>query len=425
MPNPPYRQRTDGCLDDASLGRWLEKTEDGLAWCRHAHQSRTLPLFALPGARDDLAGLAAFAEELRGDFRDVVVLGTGGSSLGGRALAALADPRRPETPRLHFPDNLDGHGFAGLLTALDVGKTHFIAISKSGGTAETLAQLLAAMDHVRAHASKDAFARAFSVITQPSPSVLRRLAEKWRLRVMNHDPGLGGRFSVLSLVGLLPAYVLGLDGAAVRDGARTVLEATLAATRPGEAAPAVGAALAVGLAERGASVSVMLAYADRLDCLALWYRQLWAESLGKDGHGTTPVRALGPVDQHSQLQLYLDGPDDKFFSIIQLATAGDGPRVPADLAADAALDYLAGRTLGDLVDAECRATAQTLAGAGRPVRRFELDRLDEYVLGGLMMHFMLETILAAHLLGVDAFDQPAVEQAKVLARRYLREDASP
>ena len=151
----------------------------------------------------------------------------------------------------------------------------------------------------------------------------------------------------------------------------------------------------------------------------LWYRQIWAESLGKDGKGTTPIRAMGTVDQHSQLQLYLAGPWDKMFSVLRMDTQSEGRRVDPDLLDDPRLDYLAGRRMGDLLDAEARATADTLIRNGRPTRQILIDTLDEETLGGLFMHFMLETILAAHLLEVDPFDQPAVEEGKVLAREYL------
>ncbi len=147
--------------------------------------------------------------------------------------------------------------------------------------------------------------------------------------------------------------------------------------------------------------------------------QLWAESLGKDGKGTTPLAALGPVDQHSQLQLFMAGPRDKFFTVITLAGVGRGTRMDAELAKVAGEPGLAGKTIGDLVAAQGRATAETLAKNGCPVRTIHLDKLDETSLGELLMHFMLETIIAAHLFGVDPFDQPAVEEGKVLAKRYL------
>jgi glucose-6-phosphate isomerase len=151
--------------------------------------------------------------------------------------------------------------------------------------------------------------------------------------------------------------------------------------------------------------------------------QLWAESLGKDGKGTTPLGALGPVDQHSQLQLFIAGPRDKLFTVVTVDCAGRGPRLDASLAARAGEPDFANRTIGDLVAAQGRATAETLAKNGCPVRTIHLARLDEYTLGALLMHFMLETVIAARLLGVDAFDQPAVEEGKVLAKRYLAQAA--
>jgi len=179
------------------------------------------------------------------------------------------------------------------------------------------------------------------------------------------------------------------------------------------------AALNVALGAQGKTISVLMAYADRLERFSRWYVQLWAESLGKDGKGSMPISALGPVDQHSQLQLFIDGPRDKFITVVTVANAGRGPRMPADLAKLAGEPDIAGKTIGELVAAEGRATAETLAKSGCPVRTIHLDALDETTLGELLMHFMLETIIAARLLGVDPFDQPAVEDGKVLAKRYL------
>ena len=162
-----------------------------------------------------------------------------------------------------------------------------------------------------------------------------------------------------------------------------------------------------------------MAYADRLERLTRWYVQLWAESLGKQGKGTTPVAVLGPVDQHSQLQLYISGPRDKLFTVITTGVAGRGPRMDGKLAVLAGEPDFADKSIGDLIAAQGRATAETLAKNGCPVRTIHIERLDETSLGELLMHFMLETIIAAHLLGVDPFDQPAVEEGKVLAKRYL------
>ena len=162
-----------------------------------------------------------------------------------------------------------------------------------------------------------------------------------------------------------------------------------------------------------------MVYSDRLERFSHWYVQLWAESLGKDGRGTTPLAALGPVDQHSQVQLFIAGPRDKLFTVVTVGASGKGPRIDGELAKLAGEAGFGGKTIGDLVAAEGRATAETLAKNGCPVRTLHIDKLDESTLGELLMHFMLETIIAAHLLGVDAFDQPAVEEGKVLAKKYL------
>ncbi len=214
--------------------------------------------------------------------------------------------------------------------------------------------------------------------------------------------------------------MLGLDIKAVREGAGLALAPVLAKKKAAEVPAALGAALSVALAERKAkSISVLMAYCDRLERFTHWYVQLWAESLGKGGKGTTPLAALGPVDQHSQVQLFIAGPRDKLFTVVSVAAAGQGPRIDGELAKLAGEPGFAGKTIGDLVAAEGRATAETLVRNGCPVRRIHLDRLDEETLGELMMHFMLETIIAAHLFGIDAFDQPAVEEGKVLAKKYL------
>jgi glucose-6-phosphate isomerase len=185
--------------------------------------------------------------------------------------------------------------------------------------------------------------------------------------------------------------------------------------------PAVGAALSIALAEAGKNITVLMPYADRLAWLAKWYVQLWAESLGKEGKGTTPLAALGPVDQHSQLQLFIAGPRDKLFTIITVGAKGAGPRMPVELAKLCGENTLGGKTIGDLVAAQGRATAETLAKNGCPVRTFHIEKVDEAAMGELLMHYMLETMIAARLLGVDAFDQPAVEEGKILAKRYIAE----
>lgn len=418
----------EGGLATGAFETALGEAAAALARLKAARAEDRSSLLRLPGLRDDLEALAPVVGRYVDTFDHVIVLGTGGASLGGQTLVALAVPdpaRRGRRPALHFMDNIDPTTISALFTGLDMRGTAFLVISKSGNTAETLAQALVAFQAVREAVGEERAARHFTVITAPGDSPLRRLATGWGASVLDHDPDVGGRFSVLSLVGLLPAMIAGLDAWAVRTGADAALKAAFDASSPRASEPVVGAAISVGLVrDRGTTTTVLMPYADRLATFALWYRQLWAESLGKDGRGTTPVRAIGATDQHSQLQLYLAGPRDKMFTLITLTRAGEGPRIAVDLAGDGALAHFRGRTLGDLLDAEQRATADVLARHGRPTREFRLRRLDEEVMGALLMHFMLETIVAADLLGVNPFDQPAVDEGKALAHAYLARRAA-
>ncbi len=415
---------------DAALADVLARTAPALAWLKGRYDDGELPLLRLPEKGDDLAAIGDAAARLASGASDVVFLGTGGSSLGGQTLAQLAGHAVPglgllrDGPRLHFMDNLDPDTYTQVLARLPLATTRFVAVSKSGGTAETLMQTIAALTAVRAAGLADRIPSLFLGITEPAVAGrrngLRDLLGAHGIGMLDHDPGVGGRFSVLTNVGLLPAAIAGLDIARVRSGAAVALAPVLAGAPPAEVPAAVGAALSVAVAATGAKpIAVLMAYADRLDRFARWYVQLWAESLGKNGKGTTPIAALGPVDQHSQLQLFIGGPRDKLFTVVTVHCGGQGPRIDPALSAQAGEPGFGGKSIGDLVAAQGRATAETLAKNGCPVRILHLDRIDEASLGELLMHFMLETIIAAHLLAIDPFDQPAVEEGKVLAKRYL------
>jgi len=424
-----YRHAIDDALDSsvgakglsrASLDKAMAELRPALDKIRHWHASDELPLLKLPARRDDLAALKPHAERFA-KFEHVVVTGSGGSSLSGKTLVALRDQGfgLPEgRPKLWFMDNVDPATFAALIERLPLDRTGFIPISKSGGTPETIAAFLTLTAALEAKAGKASLASNVLAITEATDNPLRRLATQMGCTILEHDPKVGGRFSALSLVGMLPAMIAGLDCAAVREGAASVLDPVLVAKDVTGMAPAIGAALSVGLArEKGINITVLMPYVDRLNTFAFWYRQIWAESLGKEGNGTTPAVALGTVDQHSQVQLYLGGPADKLFTFLIQDTAGQGPALQAG--GDKALDYLAGHTMGDLLMAEADATAATTVKAGRPTRVIRIAKVDERTIGALMMHFILETIFAAHLWKIDAFDQPAVEDAKILTRQYL------
>lgn len=429
-----YRQIIKDCfavhvgpqgLSDEDFHSLQELTGPVIDGLRVKADSGELPLLRLPYDTEDLDELAPVAKRFRESFTDVVVLGTGGSSLGGQTLYSLADsgfgPRKGG-PRIHFLDNVDPDTFELLYEQLDLTKTGFIVISKSGSTAETVAQFIACLDRLMTLKGRDSASEHALVITEPGHNPLRSLANRLSLPVLDHDPNIGGRFSALSLVGLLPAMIAGLDAYKVRHGAKVVLDATLNGPDPRESEPAVGAAIKVAfLKKKGITNTVLMPYVDRLSNFGLWFQQLWAESLGKNGSGSTPIRAMGTRDQHSQMQLYLDGPRDKLFTLMTLNVQGKGGLISNALVKEPGLAYLQRRRMGDLLEAEQHATAVTLVRNGCPTRLIQLDRLDEEVMGALMMHFMLETIIAAGLLGVNAFDQPAVEEGKILARKFLSE----
>lgn len=419
----PFSATLDLAMDAVPRSEFdaaLADAEKALAWLRAQHASRSLELLRVPDRHDDIEAARVAADKWSTNTSDVAVLGIGGSSLGGQAVAELLPLRNERRPRVTFFDNADPFTFEAALSSFDLRSTRFIAISKSGGTAETLSQTLAAAGAIEAAGGGKYLAHHFIAVTEPKPSALKSFAESLGCPVLDHPSGVGGRFAVLTVVGVLPALLLGLDVVAMREGAASVVAQMLAATSAGEVPACAGAALHHALARTNRlSETVLWSYTDRLKSFGPWWRQLWAESLGKDGKGTTPVAALGPVDQHSQLQLFLDGPGNALYTIVTTDTEGKGPRIGAERAEALGVGYLAGKHMGDLIAAEARATAETLAHHGRPVRRIHVPKIDERALGALFMHFMLETIVMGRLMSVDPFNQPAVEEGKVLARRYL------
>jgi len=416
-----YHQSIKNCFPAAG-GLALQKTYVGLldtASREISTLSDHVAFIDLLSQKADLDVVKDIAQRYHEIFEDVVVFGAGGSSLGGRMLCSLADN---DAPRVHFIENIDPHTIAGLFKKIELSKTGFLAISKSGETAETLAQVLVTLDQLRKTLGEERICEHMTMIVTPGNSSLRALAERFGIRTLDHNPDLSGRYSALSLVGLLPAMISGLDPVAVLDGAMTARDAALEACRPEDNAPAIGAAISVSLQRRlGVANTVMMPYVDRLENFTRWYRQLWAESLGKGGEGTTPISALGTVDQHSQLQLYLDGPADKFITVLLGPLASKEPRIDPSLTNDPRISYLAGHSLGDLMDVSGRALVEILVRYDRPVRTIRIEQIDETALGALIMHFMLETVATSRLIGVDPFDQPAVEEGKALVRKHMTE----
>jgi len=375
--------------------------------------------------------VAAFATSVHGAYDDIVVLGIGGSSLGAIALRTALLPaawnartlrERAGRPRLHVLDNVDPRTIAGVLSIIALNRTLFVVISKSGGTIETLAQYLVVRDRL-AHEGLDA-ARHLAFVTDPARGALRAIAARDGIPVFAVPPNVGGRFSVLSPVGTLPAALCGIDVEALCTGAMVMRDATMGNDLEHNAAGLFAALQWRAHARAGMGLHVMMPYSDALRDLAPWFVQLWAESLGKvdaDGAhvGPTPIASVGATDQHSQVQLFMEGPADKTVTFLRVDTAADDVEIPRLEAAEPALAFLGGHTLGELLDIECRATASALARAGRPSMTMTVGASDAWHVGGLMMWFMQATTLAGPLYRVNPLDQPGVELGKRLANKDL------
>jgi glucose-6-phosphate isomerase len=391
-----HQQEIDSCFAGGGIPRvayetLLARTAAGLERLREGGLQR------LVERRDDLDAAQPLLDHLLNNTTDLVVLGGGGANLAAQAVAYMAEQAgalaRPAEgrPRLHFLPNLDPHSVERVLDALDLRTTRFLAISESGAEAEALAPMFAAMGRIQAAGGGKYMRFHFGAITVPGDVPLRAIAAEQNFPIADDDGGFGA----LSCAALIPALAMGLDAAAIRAGAARMLAPVLAGAAPEDVPAAQGAALAVAAAEQGLGLHVMLADAGRLAGFGRWWCGLWAEGAGK---ASAPVLAAG---RNGELQPWFEGPRNALFTVLAPQVAGTGATIPVELAAGPALSHLAGRTIGDLVDAARRDAIAALTAAGRPVRTIALPRLDLEALGGLFMHFMLEARLAADLRGAE------------------------
>lgn len=372
-----------------------------------------------------------FAADVKGRYTDVVILGIGGSALGPIALRTalrpsgwnlLSDAQRDGYPRLHVLDNVDPDTIAALVGRIELGRSLFIVTSKSGGTAETMSQFLVV--HSRVVEAGLSPRDHFVFVTDPVQGALRPLADSLFVPALDIPANVGGRFSVLTPVGTLPAALIGIDIGGLLDGAAAM--AARCETDDLSKNPAGVYAALQWLAETkyGKSINVMMPYSDQLRDMADWFVQLWAESLGKitaDGSsvGQTPLAALGATDQHSQVQLFMEGPKDKVVTFVAVDERDVDVTIPHGFSEVKELGYLGGHSLGELIDIEQRATAGALAKRGRPNLTIHLERVDAWHIGGFMMLLELATAYAGQLYEVDAFNQPGVELGKQFAYALL------
>ncbi|MEA3508529.1 MAG: glucose-6-phosphate isomerase, partial [Synergistota bacterium] len=357
------------------------------------------------------------AAEKMSRFDNVIHVGIGGSSLGNIMLSsALKHPfyngisrRERGGSRLFVADNADPETTKAIWDMVDPAGTAIVVASKSGATAETMANFLWFWDRLKA-AVGDRAPQQVLVVTDPEKGVLRQFASETGCSALEVPSDLGGRYSVLSPVGLVTAALQGIDVPALLDGASRMKNGLLEACSTETNMAWILAGISTLHAAAGRPMIVMMPYSDRLCDFTEWFAQLWAESLGKNGKGTTPVRALGAVDQHSQVQLYADGPDDKLYLFIAPSSREALTIPPSQHPSLAPLSYLYGKSMGNMLDCEAAATAATLSGAGKPVLWLEIPTIDATRLGALVFLFEYVTALAGFVQGVDPFDQPGVEQ---------------
>jgi glucose-6-phosphate isomerase len=370
---------------------------------------------------------------------DVVVLGIGGSALGPIALRTalrppqwnlLDDAARDGHPRLHVLDNVDPANITALLGRLDLARTLFIVTSKSGGTAETMSQYLVVRGRLASELGDEAARDRLVFITDPEKGALRAIARAEGIAALDIPANVGGRFSVLTPVGLLPAALVGIDTAELLEGASDMRTRCSSGDLGKNIAGAFASLQYLSDRAHGRHVHVLMPYSDALRDMADWFVQLWAESLGKhrtaDGTpvGPTPLAALGATDQHSQVQLFMEGPADKTVTFLGVEDRSDDVEIPALHQDIPELAYLGGHQLGELLDIERRATAGALARRGRPNMTMTLDMVDAFHVGALFMFLEIATAYAGRLYGVNAFDQPGVELGKQFTYAMLgRADA--
>jgi glucose-6-phosphate isomerase len=411
-------------VSPAELRSATRVAQDALAGFQKASEAGTYGFAHLPFQTDTIKAIAGYEREVRDSYDTVCVVGIGGSALGAWALdCAMHGPHPVQSnkhPRLVILDNVDPDFIGAALDSMSPKRTLVVPIAKSGSTAETMATFLIVQDWLTRKLGRKA-GRHIAVVTSEGRGDLKKLATEEKYQTFHLPENVGGRFSVLSAVGLVPAALIGIDIKKLTKGAAAMTGECW--KRELEENLALRSALLHWLVwqRKNKTIHVAFPYSNRLWGLAFWFRQLWAESLGKARRrnaadsaniGQTPVAALGTTDQHSQVQLYMEGPNDKVFTFWAVNKFEDAGRIPKTKLGLESFDYLAGQTLAKLIDAERRSTAAALAENKRPNCTFTMDRVDEEHVGAFMQLMEFETAFMGELLDINAFDQEGVELGK-------------
>ena len=397
------------------LNKRKDKPEQWLQWMNLGYNEETIWY------------VKEFASMVKGRFENILVLGIGGSALGGIAVTeALLKPywnlltpeQRNGAPRIFFLDNIDPDSITGLLSILDLKKTLVNVITKSGSTAETMSQFMIVKDRLEKELGAD-YRKNIVATTDKKTGILRQISEQEGYKTFVVPDDVGGRFSVFSAVGLLPFALVGLDIDEIINGIKD-MDLALKNTDINENIAAQNALIHYLMdTKKGKNLSVMMPYSSRLKYVSDWYVQLWAESLGKnkdkngnDVHiGPTPIKALGATDQHSQIQLYNEGPNDKVINFIRVAEFDKTLEIP-HIFEYTGIGYLGGKTINQLINAEADSTRVALSDYNRPTITITLDRVDGYNVAQLLYMLEVQTAIAGELYNINTFNQPGVEQAK-------------
>ena len=342
--------------------------------------------------------------------KNFVVFGTGGSNLGARALVNILID---QPKNIHFFDNIDPLYFQNQVLKLDIQSTGFIVISKSGATPETLSQFSSIINIAKEKNILETLLSNTLVITEFKDSPLYNFAKNNNCNLLEHKKDIGGRYSIFSNVGMIPAILAGLNVHKVHQGALKIIE-DINFDNSLKFAQLFRYSNSMQYTS-----NVIMTYSDALNYFGKWYLQLWAESIGKNNKGVTALHSVGTTDQHSQLQLYLDGPKDKFFTFIKSNYKNKGLKINSEMIKDESVNYLANIRMGDLMHAEQNATIDTFKLNNFKFREIYLDEINEESIGKLMTECILETIATCKYFAVNPFDQPAVEQGKILTKKYL------
>ena len=399
----------------ADLNKRKDKPNQWLQWMNLGYNEETIWY------------VKEYASLVKDRFESVLILGIGGSALGGQAVTEallpqywnfLTQEQRKNYPRIFFLDNIDPDQLKSLLDLLDLEKTLVNVITKSGSTAETMSQYMIIKDVLERELGDD-YRKNIVATTDKMTGYLRQLADQEGYKTFVIPDDVGGRFSVFSAVGLLPFALVGLDIDEIMTGVKD-MDLQLKNTDVYENIAAQNALIHYLMdTKKGKNLSVMMPYSTRLKYVSDWFVQLWAESLGKEYNrngekvnvGPTPIKALGATDQHSQIQLYNEGPNDKVINFVRVQEFDNSVEIPK-IFEYTGIGYLGGNTVNDLLNSEADATKISLVDYQRPNVTINMPKINGYYLGQLLYFLEVQTAITGELYNIDAFNQPGVEQAK-------------